>query len=84
MHLHIGQAFVPEAVFLAHLLRGLPYVAHLHFDVEPSGAAGFLLRAYRPLVLGRVLELRQPSWYSATSSDRSSLRNIVSIRGGLL
>ena len=55
VHLHIGQAFVPEAVFLAHLLRGLPYVAHLHFDVEPSGAAGFLLRAYRPLVLERVL-----------------------------
>lgn len=55
IHLHIGQAFVPEAVYAAHLLRGLPYVAHLHFDIGPSGRAGFLLRAYNPLILGRVL-----------------------------
>jgi glycosyltransferase involved in cell wall biosynthesis len=55
IHLHIAQAFIPEAVYAAHLLRGLPYVAHLHLDVGPSGRAGFLLRAYKPLMLGPVL-----------------------------
>jgi len=56
VHLHIAQAFVPEVVYAAHLIRGLPYVAHLHLDVGPSGRAGFLLRAYQPLVLARVLQ----------------------------
>jgi glycosyltransferase involved in cell wall biosynthesis len=55
VHLHISQAFVPEAVYAAHLLRKLPYVAHLHLDVGPPGPAGVLLRAYKPLVLGPVL-----------------------------
>src|SRR5690348_197699 len=27
VHLHIAQAFVPEMVYAAHVLRGLPYVA---------------------------------------------------------
>ena len=55
IHLHVAQAFVPEVVYAAHLLRGLPYVAHFHLDVGPSGRAGFLLRAYKPLILGPVL-----------------------------
>jgi len=55
IHLHVAQAFVPEATYAAHLLRGLPYVAHVHLDVGPSGPAGVLLRAYKPLVLGPVL-----------------------------
>lgn len=46
---------MPEAVYAAHLLRGMRYVAHLHLDVGPSGPAGVLLRAYKPLVLGPVL-----------------------------
>lgn len=59
VHLHISQAFGPEAVYLAHLVRHLPYVAHLHIDVGPSGPAGILLGAYKPLVLGRVLRNAQ-------------------------
>ncbi len=55
IHLHVAQAFVPEAVFAAHLLRGHRYVAHLHLDVGPSGPAGFLLRIWKPAVLGPVL-----------------------------
>jgi glycosyltransferase involved in cell wall biosynthesis len=55
VHLHVAQAFVPEMVYAAHLLRGLPYVAHFHLDVGPSGRFGFLLRAYKPWVLGPVL-----------------------------
>lgn len=55
IHLHVAQAFTPEAVYAAHLLSGVPYVAHVHIDVGPSGWAGFLLRVYKPLMLGRVL-----------------------------
>jgi glycosyltransferase involved in cell wall biosynthesis len=55
IHLHIARAFVPEMVYAAHLLRGIPYVAHLHLDVGPSGWAGFMLHVYKPLILGRVL-----------------------------
>ena len=55
VHLHVSQAFGPEAVYLAHIMRDLPYVAHLHIDFGPSGPAGILLDAYKPVVLGRVL-----------------------------
>jgi glycosyltransferase involved in cell wall biosynthesis len=55
VHLHVAQAFVPEIVYVAHLLRRLQYVAQLHLDVGPSGWAGFLLRIYKPLILRPVL-----------------------------
>lgn len=55
VHLHVAQAFTPESAWLAHKLRGVPYVAHLHIDAGPTGPAGGLLRVYKPLLLGRVL-----------------------------
>ncbi len=55
VHLHVAHAFVPEAVWLGHAVRGLRYVAHVHIDVGPSGWAGFMLRIWKPLVLGPVL-----------------------------
>lgn len=55
VHLHIGQAFTPEAVWLASKLRGIPYLAELHIDFQPSGPAGVLLPAYKRFVLGPVL-----------------------------
>lgn len=55
IHLHVGQAFAPEIVYLTHLLRRLPYVAHVHLDVGPSSRAGFLLRVYKPFILGPIL-----------------------------
>lgn len=55
VHIHIAQAFTPEIVWLASKIRGFRYVAHVHLDVPPSGWAGFLLRIYKPLVLGKVL-----------------------------
>ena len=72
VHLHIAQAFVPEMVYAAHLLRGLPYVAQLHLDVGPSGKAGFLLRVYKPLILKRVLRGAARVPYSPRSSARRS------------
>jgi glycosyltransferase involved in cell wall biosynthesis len=55
VHLHVSQAFLPEMVNIAHHLRRLPYVAHVHIDVGPAERAGLLVRAYKALVLGRVL-----------------------------
>lgn len=55
VHLHVAQAFTPESVWLAHRLRGVPYLAHLHIDAGPTGPAGGLLRVYKPHLLRRVL-----------------------------
>ena len=55
MHVHIAQAFVPEIVFLVSKLRGIPYIAHIHLDVEPSTKMGFLLPFYKKVFLQKVL-----------------------------
>jgi glycosyltransferase involved in cell wall biosynthesis len=41
-HLHLAQAYVPEMVWLASKLRGIPYIVHFHLDVDPSGPFGFI------------------------------------------
>ena len=55
VHLHIAQAYVPEIVWLCARTRRIPYVAHFHSDVIPSGLAGFLLKPYKKILLRRVL-----------------------------
>ena len=55
IHLHVSQAFSPEIVYLISKLRGIPYIAHIHLDVDPSGPFGFLLRPYKKNFLKRVL-----------------------------
>lgn len=56
VHLHIGQAFTPEMVWLISKLRHFKYIAQLHIDFEPSGPAGFLLPLYKRFILKRVLQ----------------------------
>lgn len=57
IHLHVTSAFLPETVYIAHALRGVPYIAQLHIDISTSSCwAGFALRrAWMPAVLPRVL-----------------------------
>lgn len=55
VHLHITQAFTPEMVWLAAKIKRFKYISHIHIDAPPSGAAGFLLKIYKPLFLKRVL-----------------------------
>jgi glycosyltransferase involved in cell wall biosynthesis len=55
VHVHIAQAFVPEAVLLTSALRRRPYIAHFHLDVDPSGPLGVLLNAYKRSILGPFL-----------------------------
>ncbi len=56
IHLHVAQAFSPEIVYLISKLKGIPYIAHIHLDVDPSGPFGFLLGTYKKLFLKRVLQ----------------------------
>lgn len=56
VHLHIGQAFTPEMVWLASKLRRFKFIAQLHIDFEPSGPLGFLLPIYKKFILKRVLQ----------------------------
>ncbi len=56
IHLHVAQAFSPEIVYLISKLKGIPYIAHIHLDVDPSGPFGFLLEPYKRLFLKRVLQ----------------------------
>lgn len=55
IHLHISSAYVPEMVWVNARLRNVPYLAHVHLDVLPSGRAGILLEPYKKLILRRVL-----------------------------
>ena len=56
VHVHIGQAFTPEVVWLMSKLRGFTYVAQLHIDFKASGRVGVLLPLYKKFVLKRVLQ----------------------------
>jgi rhamnosyl/mannosyltransferase len=46
---------IPEIVFLVLKIRNIPYVAHIHADVEPSGKMGFLLPFYKNIFLQKIL-----------------------------
>lgn len=56
IHLHVAQAFSPEIVYLISRLKRIPYIAHIHLDVDPSGPFGFLLEPYKKMFLKRVLK----------------------------
>jgi glycosyltransferase involved in cell wall biosynthesis len=56
VHLHVAQAFSPEIVYLISKLKRIPYIAHIHLDVSPSGPLGILLESYKKLFLKRVLK----------------------------
>ncbi|MFC7527334.1 glycosyltransferase family 4 protein [Actinoplanes sp. GCM10030250] len=43
VHVHVGQALLPEMVRFGAGWRGVPYVAHVHLMVRPSSTAGRLL-----------------------------------------
>ena len=55
VHLHFGQFFTSEIVWLASKIIGFNYVLQMHCDPEPSGPLGRLLPLYRKLFFGREL-----------------------------
>jgi glycosyltransferase involved in cell wall biosynthesis len=82
VHLHIGQAFTPEAVWAASRLRGYRYIAQLHIDFKPSGPAGVLLPAYKRAVLGPVLR-RAAAVIVLNKNMRLVARKVYGVKGPL-
>ncbi len=56
IHLHVAEAFSPEIAYYISRLKGIPYIAHIHLDVDPSGPLGFLVGPYKKLFLKRILK----------------------------
>jgi glycosyltransferase involved in cell wall biosynthesis len=56
IHLHVAEAFSPEIAYYISKLKGIPYIAHIHLDVDPSGPLGFLVGPYKQLFLKRILQ----------------------------
>ena len=56
IHIHVAQALTPEIVWLISKLRKIPYIAHLHGDVKPSGKMGFLLKPYQKIFFKQVIK----------------------------
>ncbi|RJQ32850.1 MAG: glycosyltransferase family 1 protein [Actinobacteria bacterium] len=73
IHLHIAQVITPEAVWLVSKLKGIPYIAHFHLDVGPSGPLGLFFLIYKKTILGKVL--RDANKVIATSKEQASLIN---------
>jgi D-inositol-3-phosphate glycosyltransferase len=55
VHLHVGQLFTPEVVWLASKIIRFKYIIHLHADLVPAGAMGRFLPVYKKLFLGREI-----------------------------
>jgi len=55
IHVHVAQVMIPEIVFLISKIRKIPYIAHIHADVGPSGKLGFLLPFYKKMFLQKIL-----------------------------
>lgn len=51
VHLHAGQLFTPEVVWLASKFAGFKYILHFHSDMAPSGPMGIVLPFYNRLFL---------------------------------
>jgi len=60
VHLHFGQLFASEMVWIASKLIGFSYIMHLHGELAPSGPMGTFLPLYRKLFF--VRELRDASF----------------------
>ncbi len=51
----MAQVIIPEIVYLISKIKKIPYIAHIHADVGPSGKLGFLLPFYKKVFLQRIL-----------------------------
>lgn len=55
VHLHVGQFFTPEMVWLAARIKRFKYVLHLHCDLVQSGPLGRLLPLHKKLFFDREI-----------------------------
>ncbi len=90
IHLHVSQAFSPEIVYLISKLKKIPYIAHIHVDVDASGPFGFLLKPYKKWFLKRVLKSASKIICLSNSQKQIILKKyniseekIISLRNGV-
>jgi glycosyltransferase involved in cell wall biosynthesis len=82
IHLHAGQFFTPEVVWLAAKVKRFRYVIHLHIDPVPSGPMGKLLPLYKRLVFGRAI--RDAAGIAVLNDDhRQVMKNVYHYRGSV-
>ena len=55
IHVHVGQFFTPEVVWLAAKIKRFKYILHLHSDFVQSGPMGKFLPLYKKLFLGHEI-----------------------------
>jgi glycosyltransferase involved in cell wall biosynthesis len=55
VHLHVGQFFTPEVVWLAARIKRFRYIFHLHCDLVQSGPMGKFLPLYKKLFFDREI-----------------------------
>ncbi len=55
VHLHVGQFFTSEVVWLAAKIKRFRYILHLHCDLVRSGPLGVFLPVYKRLFFGREI-----------------------------
>lgn len=55
IHGHVSQAGLIEIAWLVSKVKGLPFIAHFHLDVEASGKLGKLLPLYKRYFLAPIL-----------------------------
>ncbi len=55
MHVHTPRPFTSEITYLVSKIRKIPYIAHVHGDVEPSSKFGCLLPLYKKYFMKNIL-----------------------------
>lgn len=83
VHLHVGQAFTPEIVWLASKLRRFKYIMHMHVDPVPSGAMGKLLPLYKKTFLACAVRSAQ-AVLVLNHHHRAVIRNDYRYKGNLV
>lgn len=56
VHVHVGQAYTPEIVWLASKLCGFKYIFHMHIELVQSSRFGELLPIYKKWILKRAVK----------------------------
>jgi len=56
IHLHVSQALLPEITYFICKIKKIPYVAHIHLDIDASGFFGVLLPLYKKIFLSHVIK----------------------------
>jgi len=83
VHLHFGQAFVSEVVWLASRIKHFRYIMHIHCYPVQSGPMGRLLPLYKRLFLRREIQYAE-AVVVLNSHHRRIIRSDYGYAGRLL